>query len=261
MRAQLGRIIVYPIKSMDGAALDEARITPGGILEHDRVYSIVDAQGRILNGKRDPRVHKLRCRYANSFQEVFFSVEGSADEGRFILAEPEPLNRWLSGYFGTAVELKAEPLSGFPDDREAFGPTVVSEASLREVAGWYPDLPVESVRRRFRANLEIVGEGIPPFWEDGLYGAPGELRPFNVGPVHILGHNPCQRCVVPTRDPDTGIPITGFQKEFMERRRQTLPPWANASRFNHFYRFAVNTSIAPAEAGKILRVGDSVGLG
>jgi hypothetical protein len=42
----------------------------------------------------------------------------------------------------------------------------------------------------------------------------------------------------------------------MAMRRQHLPAWADARRFNHFYRFAVNTSIGPAEAGKTIRVGD-----
>ena len=74
----------------------------------------------------------------------------------------------------------------------------------------------------------------------------------------FLGHNPCQRCVVPTRDPDSSDPVAGFQKKFMELRRAPVPEWADARRFNHFYRFAVNTSITPAEAGKRLRIGDAV---
>jgi uncharacterized protein YcbX len=119
-------------------------------------------------------------------------------------------------------------------------------------------LTVEGLRRRFRANLEL--SDCEPFAEDRLYGAPDELKPFRVGPVQFLGHNPCQRCVVPTRDPDSGQALTDFQKKFMEQRKKFLPPWANAQRFNHYYRFAVNTSIPPGEAGKIMRLGDVVGL-
>jgi hypothetical protein len=44
----------------------------------------------------------------------------------------------------------------------------------------------------------------------------------------------------------------------MEMRKRMLPEWANAKRFNHYYRFAVNTSIPVNEAGKKLRVGDPV---
>jgi uncharacterized protein YcbX len=256
MRSRLGRIIVFPIKSLDGVSVAEARVTAGGILEHDRAYAIVNAEGKCINGKREARIHRLRCRYDAAVRELEVWIEGSAAPERFVLAEPEPFGRWLSDYFGYAVSVKHEPVSGFPDDREAFGPTVVSTASLTAIAGWYPGLDVESVRRRFRTNLELEGEEMAPFFEDRLFGAPGELKPFTIGGVRLLGHNPCQRCVVPTRDPDSGEGLSGFQKAFMEQRQRTLPPWANPIRFNHYYRLTVNTSIPPSEAGKSVRVGD-----
>jgi uncharacterized protein YcbX len=258
MRVHLDRIVVYPIKSLDGVVVEEAGITSGGILENDRIYSIADAQGKYVNGKRFARVHRLRSRFDATFSEVVFSEQDSSIEAQFVLAETEPINRWLGEFFGFAVTLKREPVSGFPDDREAFGPTVVSQSSMLTVANWYPGLSLESVRRRFRSNLELDGVGMPPFWEDQLFNGPGELKPFHIGAVQFLGHNPCQRCAVPTRDPQTGEVLTGFQKEFMERRRQALPSWANSTRFNHFYRFAVNTSIPPTEFGKRLRRGDEV---
>ena len=93
---------------------------------------------------------------------------------------------------------------------------------------------------------------------DCVFGVAGELKPFQVGNVKFFGHNPCQRCVVPTRDPDNGQGVAGFQKTFMEQRKKTLPEWSNAQRFNHFYRFAINTSVPPSEVGKQLRVGDEV---
>jgi len=260
MRVHLGRIVVYPIKSLDGVVREEALITPGGFLEHDRVYAMVDAQGKYVNGKRDARVHRLRCRFDPSIQEIVLSEQGSDREGRFVLGEPEPLNRWLGEYFGFAVTLVREPTRGFPDDRDAPGPTVVCRSSLSAVAGWYPGLTLPGVRQRFRANLELDGEDAPAFWEDRLYGAAGERPPFRIGEVELFAHNPCQRCVVPTRDAETGEGMAGFQKEFMARRSEALPPWANRSRFNHFYRLAVNTSVPGSESGKRLRSGDIVQL-
>ncbi len=150
---------------------------------------------------------------------------------------------------------------GFPDDRIAFGPTIASEASLQEMhpGNWFPELTLESLRRRFRTNLELGGGEV--FCEDRLFGAPEELKPFRIGAVLFAGHNPCQRCVVPTRDPDSGEPVTEFQKKFMQLRKEHLPEWANVQRFNHFYRFAINTSIPPSEAGRTsLRVGDALTL-
>ena len=146
------------------------------------------------------------------------------------------------------MSLKYEPRRGFPDDSAAYGPTLVSNASLRKVQTWYAAVSFDNVRRRFRTNVELVGGDA--FCEDALFGAPGELRPFRLGGVAFLGHNPCQRCVVPTRDPETGEVTHGFQKSFATFRQNHLPPWADVRRFNHFYRFAVNTSIPAVEVGQ-----------
>ena len=253
---RLERILVYPIKSLDGVSVKEARLTPGGILEFDRVHAMVDEAGAYVNGKRTPRVQLLRTEFAPDFQEVAISVTGQPGRHQFSLRERAPLNRWLSDFFGFAVSLTTEDNSGYPDDRAAPGPTITSQASLEEVTRWYPELSLESARRRFRSNLELTN--CEPFGEDRLFGKPGELRPFLVGDVQFLGHNPCQRCVVPTRDPDSADPVAGFQKVFMARRRETLPPWSEKERFNHYYRFAINTSIPATETGKILRLGDPV---
>jgi uncharacterized protein YcbX len=254
----LRRIMVYPIKSLDGVSVDEARLTPGGILEFDRIHAMVDEAGAYVNGKRTPRVQLLRAEYAPDFREIALRVTGETMRHHFSLEDFAQLDRWLSDFFGFTVSLVSETKSGFPDDRAAFGPTVTSEASLREVARWFPGLSLENVRRRFRGNLEL--EVVEPFWEDRLFAKPGELKPFQIGDVRFLGHNPCQRCVVPTRDPDRADPVPNFQKTFMARRQETLPPWAEAERFNHYYRFAINTSVPATEAGKIVRVGDAVQL-
>ena len=253
---QLARITIFPIKSLDGVAVESARITPGGILENDRVHAIYDTEGKVVNGKRTARVHELRCAFDDKIREVRLWPNGESSSKQFSLDDRAPIEQWLSEFFGFAVALRRETDKGFPDDSTAFGPTIVSEASLRAVQGWFPELTLESARRRFRANLELTGG--EPFCEDCLFGAPDELKPFRLGTVKFFGHNPCQRCVVPTREPETGRATAEFQKKFMQLRKETLPAWANAQRFNHFYRFAVNTSIPPSEAGKALRAGDAV---
>jgi uncharacterized protein YcbX len=253
---RLGRIQIFPIKSLDGVFVGETRVTPGGILENDRIYAIFDKDGKVVNGKRTARVHELRCAFDPEIKEVSLWQNGESSSSYFQLDAPDQMEKWLGEFFGFSVTLQHEPQKGFPDDRAAFGPTITSEASLREIQKWFPELTLESLQRRFRTNLELAdGE---PFCEDSLFGAPDELKPFQIGAVKFFGHNPCQRCVVPTRDPESGRAVVEFQKKFMELRKKFLPEWVNAQRFNHFYRFAVNTSIPPGEAGKPLRIGDAV---
>ncbi|MGH8024781.1 MAG: MOSC domain-containing protein, partial [Limisphaerales bacterium] len=252
---KLARIIIFPIKSLDGLSVESARLTAGGILQNDRIFAIYDTSGKVVNGKRTARVHELRCDFDLAVREVRLWPNGQTPR-QFQLDDPAPIEEWLGDFFGFPVELRHDAQKGFPDDREAFGPTIVSDASLRAVQNWFPDLPIQGVRRRFRANLELLDE--KPFCEDALFGAAGELKPFQIGETRFFGHNPCSRCVVPTRDPDTAQPVGEFQKRFMQLRKESLPPWANAQRFNHFYKFAVNTSVPSSEAGKQLRAGDSV---
>lgn len=86
----------------------------------------------------------------------------------------------------------------------------------------------------------------------------GTTKTFTIGRVTFTGTNPCQRCPVPTRDPDTGEVYHRFQQKLIEQRRASFPHWAEPSRFNHFYRLALNTRINPTEAGKILAIGDPI---
>jgi len=98
---------------------------------------------------------------------------------------------------------------------------------------------------------------LPAFWEDQLYDEDERsVVRFRIGEVNFEGSNPCARCPVPARDPQTGADLLGFQKRFTDLRRETLPSWAPAARFDHFYRLAVNTRVAPTETGKTLRRDD-----
>lgn len=255
----LGRIIVYPIKSLDGVSVPQAMIAPGGALVGDREFAIADAQGRWINGKRFPKIMMLRARFDLRQRRVW--LQGKAPEScvDFHLdTDRALLSAWLSDFVGQPVQVVQNVETGFPDDLDSPGPTVVSEASLQTVADWYPALNLDSIRRRFRTNLEISNTAA--FWEDHLFGEADQPVPFRVGPVNCLGINPCQRCPVPTRDPDTGQADVGFQRQFIAQRQATLPPEVVRSQFNHFYRFTVNTQILQSETGKKIQVGDLITL-
>jgi len=97
---------------------------------------------------------------------------------------------------------------GLPDDRAAPGPTVVSRATLETVASWFDEIAdATEMRRRLRPNLVL--DDCPAFWEDRLFADHGEAVRVSIGATELFGVNPCQRCVVPSRDPDTGDGSTG----------------------------------------------------
>jgi uncharacterized protein YcbX len=270
--ARLTSIRLHPIKSLDPVSLTEARIGPGGGLEHDRAWALFSVDGRWVNGKRTAAMHLIRATYAPDLSSVTLAVPG---DRRNIPARTFPFPggaedaaEWFSVYFEQQILVRHAP-EGFPDDSIANGPTIISTASLQAVSDWFPDLTLDGTRQRFRTTLEIdvanAGPGangkLPAFWEDQLYGEDERsVVRFRIGEVHFEGSNPCARCPVPSRDPQTGADILGFQKRFSDLRRETLPPWAPAARFDHFYRLAVNTRVAPTEIGKPLRLNDELRL-
>jgi uncharacterized protein len=287
-------IRLHPIKSLDPVSVAQARIGPGGGLEHDRAWALFSVDGRWVNGKRTAAMHLIRATYAPDLSSVTLAVPG---DRRNIPPRTFPFPsgtedaaEWFSVYFEQQILVRHAP-EGFPDDSIANGPTIISTASLRAVCDWFPGMTLDNARERFRTTLEIdnaradaeIGDSdaaatkvstnganlaanaasmnghLPAFWEDQLYGEnERSVVRFRIGEVAFEGSNPCARCPVPARDPQTAADLTGFQKRFSDLRRETLPPWAPAARFDHFYRLATNTRVAHTETGKPLRVGDSL---
>jgi uncharacterized protein YcbX len=290
----LARITIYPVKSLDGVVVEAARVRPAGALEHDRRWQLVDMEGRVVNAKRSPLFHAIRAEFDLAGQGgdgprlgtnvihldvVPEAVRAGAIPGVGCLAGLRPASfplvpgpdgpcGWLSKALGVEVLLLERAEGGYPDDREACGPTLISTATLAEVARWF-GFDLAEARRRFRANLEI-GD-CDAFWEDALASParpelqpslldlgpdepvdpyadlpPPEPREFFIGEVRFRATNVCRRCVVPSRDSRTGAVTEHFRDVFEARRGRALPVDVDASGWSHLYRLAVNTRIEGA---------------
>jgi hypothetical protein len=263
---RLANIRLHPIKALDPVSVNEARIGPNGGLELDRVWALYSLDGRWVNAKRTAAIQLIRATYAPDVSSVTLTVPG---DRRNIPAmtfafpqDTEGAAEWFSMYFEQVIQVRYTR-EGFPDDGLAPGPTIVSAASLEAVCGWFPGMSLDEARRRFRTTLEIDAASsttngkLPAFWEDQLFAeSEGGVVRFRIGDVAFEGSNPCARCPVPPRESQTGINNDGFQKRFTDLRREQLPPWAPAGRFDHFYRLATNTRIPSTEHGKLLRLRD-----
>jgi len=275
----LDRITLYPVKSLDGVDVDSARVLPSGALEFDRRWRLVDLDGRVVNAKRSPRFHAIRADFDLAARVVTLAVDpatlaAAAIPGieRLVALRPDSFHLvpgpegpcgWLSEALAETVLLEERPDGGFPDDRDAPGPTLISTASLAEVARWFGFDLAES-RRRFRANLEIGG--CDAFWEDTLASParpglalsfadlPGDLpadpyaslpppepREFSIGEARFKATNVCKRCVVPSRDSRSGAATAHFRDAFEARRGRGLRSDVDASGWGHLYRLALNT--------------------
>lgn len=309
----LDRITVYPVKSLDGVEVEASRLLPGAGLEHDRRWQFVDLEGRVVNAKRTAVLHAIRAEYA--IDGLAAAVDGVAGEAPGSLpplgpnvialaidpaavaaaavpgierlaglaADVFPLVPgsagpcgWLSEALGFGVLLLERLDGGFPDDREASGPTLVSTATLATVARWF-GFDLDEARRRFRVNLEVGG--CDAFWEDTVASPawleipsladlspglpadpyaglpPPEPRELTVGEVRLVATNVCRRCVVPTRDSRTAAATEQFRDAFEAWRGRSLRADVDASAWSHLYRLAVNTS---AFGHGVVRVGDTI---
>lgn len=251
-------IRIYPFKSLDPQCVDEVFVLPSGALAGDRRFALVDAQGDVINGKRTAAIQRLRTRFDPEHERLSLHVEETPEEHTFaVRSQRRELCDWLSRYFDMHVDIIENADAGFPDDVESPGPTIVSTGTLAEVARWFGLLSLDEARERFRANLEIDADAA--FWEDQLLASGDRAVRFAIGEVELLGVNPCARCIVPSRHPRSGDMQHGFAKEFATRRRVTLPEWAPADRFDHFYRLTVNTR-PTGTSGGTLRVGDELSI-
>jgi uncharacterized protein len=292
----LDRITIYPIKSLDGIDVESCGVLESAGLENDRRWRLVDMDGRVLNAKRSPVFHAIRAEYDLDERLVTLWVDPAAvaaaslpaadlhrlrglaghprgqrsgghavrDSFHLVPGQGGPC-AWLSEVFGMGVLLQERADGGFPDDRDAPGPTLVSTATFVEVARWFGFDLAES-RRRFRVNLEIGG--CDAFWEDtlasparpelqpSLLGLPPDLpvdpyadlpppepREFSIGEARFIATNVCRRCVVPTRDSRTGAVKESLRDAFEARRSRGMRADVDAGGWGSLYRLSIHTRL------------------
>jgi len=261
--SRLTDIAVYPIKALDPMRLDRVGITDVGGLEGDRTYGIVDRDGQYVHGKRTAAVHRLEGTVDPETGRVEIGTHDDGTVREYVLPDDrEALEAWLTGYFDLPVALNAEQGGAQTDgtlytEESESGPTVVSRATLREVASWYEGITPAQARLRFRPNLVV--DGVPAFWEDKLLADGG--RRLDIGDVTVEGVMSVPRCAVPVRDPRTGEEYDGFRETFVRKRRETLPDWTTEQLLDgNLFSLTTLVRIPPAERSGTFQVGDPVGL-
>jgi uncharacterized protein YcbX len=269
--AHIERLRRYPIKGLDGTDLESATITAAGTIAGDREYAMCeptadrietgdDMQTLAYNGKQTDRFHAVRTHL--DAETHVLTVETDDESRRFDLSTEAGLvdaSEWFGEFIDDDVEFRRREPPSFVDRPDA-GPSVISTATLEEVASWFDDMTVEGARRRLRANVEVGG--VPAFWEDRFVGddASGFVVDGDDGEIRFEGAEPCARCVVPSRDPETGDPLPEFRERFIERREATFPEWADRDAFPHFYTVMLISRVPEGSRGRTLAVGDEVAV-
>lgn len=263
---RLAAIFVHPIKSCRGIARRSARVVPTG-LDNDRIAVLFEAQGgRFISQREEPTLATVRVLERDHGLELRIGEDGASG---FALTPPDPggprerVRVWddetealvhplgsafFSQFLGRPVRLGFLPQDG----ARAVDPRYARQGDQVGFADGFPLLATvresldELVRRagtplemeRFRPNVVI--EGLDAFSEDGW-------TTLQIGPARFSAPKPCDRCVITTLDPRTGI-----------AGKEPLRTLASFRRRGGKTLFGVNLIPEREALGMTLSVGDPV---
>jgi uncharacterized protein len=190
----------WPVKSMAGEDHEVLELDERGIAG-DRELALVDVErGRRLTAREAPRMLLWRA-----------SGDGTvtAPDGRTYGAEDAALAHALSADLGRHVVLRRDPAL----QQDLPNSVLVTARATHEAveAGFGKRLDL----RRWRTNVHVVLDA-PAFAEEQWEGAH-----LAIGEARFVLLHPCERCVIPTRDPDTAVK-DGELLRWLSRERATL---------------------------------------
>ena len=219
----LARITVYPLKSGAGLDLDASEMEPCG-LRGDRRWMAIDGDGVCVTARERPQLVRVLARVTDTGLRlqmddreplaVQYPDAGSRASRVWIWGQEcnaldagDAASRWMSDALDKPVRLVAmddrykrrtDQDRTLPDDEVSFADCypvlAIGRSSLDDLN---TRTPAPASMRRFRPNFVVSGGA--PYEEDGW-------RRIRIGTVEFEGVENCERCELPTVDPDTGIP-------------------------------------------------------
>ena len=278
LSALISRLVVYPVKSCAGVAVQEAILLDTG-LEFDRAWMVVDAQGQFLTQRELPRMALIRPQLkhfemvlrAPGMLALHIALDRVEAPVRVRVWDDEVAAydmgavaaQWFSDFLGTPARLVrfdpehprlsnlqwtggVEALNQFSD---GYPLLLLSEASLAQLndklAGAGP-VGME----RFRPNIVLgdllAGPELLPHDEDRL--ALLQIA-TEQGAVQLKPVKPCVRCPIPNIDPATALssPDVG----------DTLQGYRQDARVDGAVTFGMN-AIVLSGSECVLKVGQAV---
>jgi len=218
----LSDIRIYPVKSLTGISVDESSVFPHG-LNNDRLLMLIDDSGLFITQRKYPQLalvntnidnDKLRVT-APDRPDLMISENDFASETIYVKiwrdecdgrVASEKINHWFSRFLNMPVRLikynhkKSRAIN--PDYSQkgdivsyadAYPLLVISKASLDDLNS---RLQVSVTMNNFRPNLIV--DGCEAYAED-------IWKKIRIGKVEFDAVKKCDRCILTTIDPKTGI--------------------------------------------------------
>lgn len=262
MHLTISQLNIYPIKSLAGITLEEAKVERSG-LQYDRRWMLIDSQNVHITQREYPQMALLQPSIDGNTMtivhkhkaEIRLTIQlNEALPKRFqatVWGEPcqvqevsEAASAWFSKQLGAKCQLvcmsedfkrPTDPdHSASTDDHVSFADgypiLIFDEASVNlisEKSG--TEIPAD----RFRGN--IITRGGTPHIED-------ELKRFSINDIEFFGAKTCTRCV-----------LTTINQQTAEKGKEPLKTLATYRNLGGKIKFGLNC--IPDKEG-IIRVGD-----
>lgn len=215
-------IFIYPVKSFAGISIQSSELDSMG-LNYDRRWMVVTTEGKFITQRTLPKMALIKTAI-NEEGHLTLSTEGKSNhqvaavnndsekmdvviwrDKLQVQKASDETDQWISDvleidchlvYISNDVERQCNLEYAKQGDRTGFADgypmLMVSEESLEDLNGRL-DKAVEM--RRFRPNIVI--KGCDAFAED-------KMEAFRIADVPMKGVKLCDRCPMPTVDPDKG---------------------------------------------------------
>jgi uncharacterized protein YcbX len=212
----VSQIWVYPFKSAQGISLSSTIIDAEGIVDDRRLVAL-DSEGRFLTARRYAELLQLSCvktatgwhlQHPALSEGCEISGDGlSSDISGVIWKDSisavdagDDAADWLSKLLKQSVRIALWRPTARHSQKYALDTSfadaspilLATEESVEQACAW-AGIPADV--RRFRPN--IVVSGAEAFAEDSW-------RRLRIGQLTFRILDPCERCILTTRDPDTG---------------------------------------------------------
>lgn len=220
----LSGLHIYPIKSLGGISLTEAKVELMG-LQYDRRWMLIDEKGTFISQRKYPALALLQVSIANGKllishkqkpeQRIDFDL--SEHTGELIpvsiwddqcqaMEVSQKVSLWFSSFMEQPVRLVHIP----DNEKRYVDPNYAQQQEIVGFADGYPFLMIsqaslEGLNKqlhqpvpmdRFRPNFVFTG---------GVAHLEDEFDTFELGNILFKAVKPCARCVLTTIDQHTGL--------------------------------------------------------
>ena len=201
----LTRVRRYPVKSMAGEDLPEARVSFAGLVG-DRVYAFIDQKNHSdfpwMTGRQSREMILFRPQFLDAplvaeeipDTEKYLTNLTTPEGEKFRMGDPQ-LTEYLEKRFGRSLKLRFS-------ERCMTDARPISIFGLATVRRLSEETGMELDERRLRANFYARWEENRAFYEDELVGR--ELRIGEIVTLQVVKKN--ARCVMINLDPETAAP-------------------------------------------------------